>query len=71
LWRIRQENQNKSFFFFFFFLKYRLELIQGMGRGVERVAEAHKAEREVGGRRVETERPTMSTWREREQDGLS
>ena len=42
-----------------------------MGRGVERVVEADKAEREVGGRRVETERPTMSTWREREQDGLS
>ena len=31
---------------FFFFFKYRIECIQGMGRGIKRVVEAEKGKKE-------------------------
>jgi hypothetical protein len=35
-------------YFYFIFLKYRIELIQDIGRGVKRIAEAEKSRGESG-----------------------
>ena len=57
----RKENASKLFFFF----HYRIEFIQGMGRGVERVVEAEKGREKE---RAEKQRLAMATWREGERD---
>jgi hypothetical protein len=45
-------------------VKYRIEIIKGMGRGVKRVVEEDKGRE---GERTEKYRPAMTTWREGEE----
>jgi hypothetical protein len=51
---------------FVLFFKYRIEFIQGMGRGAKRVVEAEKGRER---KRVEKKRWAMTMWREGEGDG--